>query len=174
MTNEDKNWLMRFRKELKDEIMNEIWKNADGNLRNHLDVKDAASATLVALTENGTVALNKAAEHPDMYEPWEAGQHYAVGKIRLYGDYLYQCRQEHDAQEIYPPNIIPALWERIPKPHEGEHDTPIPYDASVGMALTEGLYYAEDGSLYVCTRSSVNPVYGPLSGLVGIFTELAE
>lgn len=138
-------------------------------------LNDIASVTFVALTENGTVPVEKAAEHPDLYDAWEAGQHYTVGRIlyREDTDYLYRVRQEHDSLAVYPPEITHALYERIPKPGEGSHDSPIPYDASIGMALTEGKYYTEADVLYLCTRDSGVPVYNRLADLVGIYVELA-
>ena len=39
------------------------------------------------------------------------------------------------------------------------------------MALASGLYYSQDGVVYLCSRNTVNPVYNPLSELVGIYVE---
>lgn len=44
---------------------------------------------------------------------------------------------------------------------------PIPYSGN--MALTSGLYYIQDYTIYLCTRDTGNPVYNPLAELVGIY-----
>ena len=175
LTNTDKSWILQQIKSAKDELRKELWGGNDDALSKHLTVKDIAGAAFVPMTENGTVPIEKAAEHPDLYEQWAGGQHYTVGRIlyRPETDYLYRVRQEHDSLAVYQPEITPALYERIPKPHEGEHDTPIPYDASIGMALNEGKYYTDDDVLYLCTRDTGIPVYQPLSALVGLYVEVS-
>ena len=55
--------------------------------------------------------------------------------------------------------------------HAGTLDDPIPYDGN--MELTEGLYYIQDEIVYLCTRSSGQPVYHALSALVGLYVEVA-
>jgi hypothetical protein len=42
------------------------------------------------------------------------------------------------------------------------------------MALTDGLYYTQDGETYICTRDTVNPVYAALRDLVGVYVEQAS
>ena len=39
------------------------------------------------------------------------------------------------------------------------------------MELTEGLYYTQDGVTYLCNRGTGQPVYHPLSALVGLYVE---
>ena len=41
------------------------------------------------------------------------------------------------------------------------------------MELTEGLYYSQNGIVYLCIRSSGQPVYHALSDLVGLYVEVA-
>lgn len=47
---------------------------------------------------------------------------------------------------------------------------PIPYDGN--MVLTAGLYYHQDYVIYRCIQDTVNPVYHPLSELVGLYVEV--
>lgn len=64
-----------------------------------------------------------------------------------------------------------SLFEQINETHTGTQDDPIPYDGN--MALTAGLYYHQDWIIYRCIRDTGNPVYHPLSDLVGIYVEVA-
>jgi hypothetical protein len=41
------------------------------------------------------------------------------------------------------------------------------------MELTEGLYYIEYDVVYLCIRSSGQPVYHELNALVGLYVEVA-
>ena len=63
-----------------------------------------------------------------------------------------------------------SLYERIDEQHDGSKYDPIPYSGN--MALESGKHYSQDGVLYRCTRDTVNPVYHPLSELVGIYVEV--
>ena len=67
---------------------------------------------------------------------------------------------------------LPALWEEICETHDGSLHDPIPYEGS--MALENGKYYSQDGVIYLCNRDTVNPVYNPLSELVGIYVEIVN
>lgn len=52
---------------------------------------------------------------------------------------------------------------------EGNKKEGIPYDGN--MALVSGLYYRQDGVVYLCSGDTVSPVYSQLSELVGIYVE---
>ena len=65
-----------------------------------------------------------------------------------------------------------SLYERIDEQHDGSKYDPIPYSGN--MALESGKHYSQDGVLYRCTRDTVNPVYHPLSELVGIYVEVID
>lgn len=75
------------------------------------------------------------------------------------------------SQTGWEPENTPALWTEICETHDGTLDDPIPYDGN--MALTAGLYYIQDYTIYLCTRDTGNPVYNPLAELVGIYVEIA-
>ena len=53
----------------------------------------------------------------------------------------------------------------------GTIDNPIPY--SVNMELVQGLYYIEDGIVYLCTVS-LAASYWALKDLVGTYVELVN
>ena len=63
-----------------------------------------------------------------------------------------------------------SLYTRIDETHAGTLADPIPYEGN--MALVSGLYYSQDGVTYLCNRDTVNPVYHPLSELVGLYVEM--
>ena len=67
------------------------------------------------------------------------------------------------------PETAASLWEVINETHVGTLGDPIPYDGN--MALVSGLYYVQNGVIYLCTRDTVNPVYTGLDELVGIYTK---
>lgn len=65
-----------------------------------------------------------------------------------------------------------SLWEEICETHDGSKYDPIPYNGN--MELKAGLYYSQDGVTYRGTRDTGNPVYNPLSELVGLYVERVE
>ena len=68
-----------------------------------------------------------AMEIADLYEPWEAGKSYAVGKIVKYGTnadgetQLYSVLQAHTSQFDWLPDLTPSLYKKV-----GFDDSDIP------------------------------------------------
>lgn len=119
-----------------------------------------------------TVDDNTALRMTEFYPVWSAGQAYTAGYKVQYGGKLWRCVQAHNSQTGWEPSIATAsLWEQICESHDGTLADPIPYSGN--MALTAGLYYIQDYVIYLCTRDTINPVYQPLSELVGIYVETA-
>ena len=113
---------------------------------------------------------NTALRMTKFYPEWNAGQTYTAGYKIQHGGKLWRCLQAHTSQKGWEPaTATAALWEQICETHSGTPDDPIPYDGN--MALEAGKYYMQDGAVYLCTRDTVNPVYNPLSDLVGIYVE---
>jgi len=60
-----------------------------------------------------------AMEIADLYEPWEVGQSYTVGKIVKYGvnadneTQLYTVLQEHTSQEDWTPDVAVSLFKKV-------------------------------------------------------------
>lgn len=108
----------------------------------------------------------------NLQKPWKAGEHVIVGNRRQYNDLLYKCRQDHDTQENWTPDVYQAGWEVIDEEHAGTQDDPIPY--SSGMQLYSGKYYTEDDVLYLCNRDTGQAIYNKLAELVGIYVEVVE
>ena len=63
-----------------------------------------------------------------------------------------------------------SLYTRIDETHAGTLEDPVPYEGN--MALVAGLYYVQDGVVYLCNRDTGAPVYNALSDLVGLYVEV--
>jgi len=111
-----------------------------------------------------------------LFKPWRAiddndvAIHFNVGDRRRYGEFVYECRQEHDAEAHNTPDMIPALWLKLDVEHAGTLEDPIPY--STGMEIFNGKYYIENEILYLCNRDSGTPLYHDMSALVGLYVEV--
>lgn len=115
-----------------------------------------------------------------LYDPWERDTDYKVGDRRLNGDILYKCKQNHTSQAIYPPNLIPAIWDIIAKDHQGTIDDPIPIpEPFSSMEYVKGKYYIENGVIYLMNRpgmedgKSISLTYKP-SQLIGHYFKVVE
>lgn len=115
-----------------------------------------------------------------LYDPWEPDTDYVVGDRRLNGDILYKCKQNHTSQLIYPPNLIPAIWDIIAKGHKGTIDDPIPIpEPFSSMEYVKGKYYIENGVIYLMNRpgmedgESISLTYKP-SQLIGHYFKVVE
>ena len=89
----------------------------------------------------------------------------------FYGGALYRCRNGNPtfAQEWIPGVGTESLYERIDETHKGTIDDPIPYEGN--MIIFEGLYYSQNGVVYLCTRDSGDPLYHALDALIGVYVE---
>ena len=111
-----------------------------------------------------------------LFKPWAATDengnavHYNVSDRRRYNEFVYECRQEHDAQAQYTPDIIPALWLRLDVEHAGTMEDPIHY--ATGMEIFNGKYYIENDILYLCNRDSGTALYNNLADLVGHYVSV--
>lgn len=129
--------------------------------------------TLRPIIETAVQSLSdsEALEAVTLHPAWSSGKDYPVGhKVQRNGR-LWRCIQTHTSQEGWEPENAASLWEGIDETHAGTLADPIPYEGN--MALVAGLYYTQDGKVYLCNRDTVNPVYNDLSALVGIYVEEA-
>lgn len=90
-----------------------------------------------------------------------------------HGGNLYKCVNANPTfqSDWIPGSGTAALYVRIDETHAGTSDDPIPYEGN--MELTAGLYYSQDGVVYLCNRDTGNPVYNPLAELIGLYVEVA-
>lgn len=117
----------------------------------------------------------EALEHKMFYPVWNdiIGQSVDEGFKFTYKDSLYKVKQPHTlAKEWIPDNGTESLYEEINEKNKGTIDDPIPYNNN--MELINGKYYIQDNIIYLCNRGSGQPVYNPLSELVGIYVEVVE
>lgn len=108
----------------------------------------------------------------EYYPAWAADTLYDAGYKVQYKGKLYKVITDHGSQADWTPDVAVTLFERIDEQHDGSKYDPIPYSGN--MALTAGLYYTQDGVLYLCTRDTGNPVYNALADLVGIYVDAVQ
>lgn len=132
----------------------------------------AEEVTAMIITQQvNTLAVddNTALRMKSFYPEWAPGTGYTQGHKIQRGGLLWRCIQAHTAQTGWEPENAASLWEQINETHAGTLADPIPYSGN--MALQSGLYYAQSGEIYLCTRDTVNPVYNDLADLVGLYVE---
>lgn len=113
---------------------------------------------------------SEALEAVSLHPAWAIGKDYPAGhKVQRNGR-LWRCIQAHTSQTGWEPENAASLWEGIDETHAGTLADPIPYEGN--MALVAGLYYVQDGMVYLCNRDTVNPVHNALSELVGLYVEM--
>ena len=91
-----------------------------------------------------------------------------------YNGNLYKCVNANPSfqSDWIPDTGTESLYTRIDETHAGTVDDPIPYEGN--MELVNGLYYIQDGKVYVCTRDTGAPVHHALADLVGLYVEVVE
>lgn len=63
-----------------------------------------------------------------------------------------------------------SLFSKVDKTHAGTIEDPIPFETN--METYEGMYYSQNGVLYLCIRDSGIPLQHDLSALVGNYVEV--
>lgn len=111
----------------------------------------------------------------DIYPAWEKliGQtaEKAGFKFTYHGDLYKTIPANHTFAKEWVPGVgTESIYTRIDEAHTGTLEDPIPYTGN--MELFEGLYYIEYDVVYLCTRSTGQPVYHELSALVGVYVEI--
>lgn len=100
---------------------------------------------------------------------------YEKGYRFRYGDRLLKTEQPITIFDgIFPPVAgTESMYSEVSKPDAGfTVDSPIEYNNN--MELIEGMYYAQSGITYVCTRSTGVPVYNNLSDLINIYVNVVS
>ena len=92
----------------------------------------------------------------------------------LYGTDLYRTEQPHTFAEQYIPGSVgtESLFSHIDEGHAGTYEDPIPYNGN--MEIYQGTYYTQDDVIYLCIRSSGQPLQHDLSALVGNYVEVVK
>jgi len=91
-----------------------------------------------------------------------------------YSGKLYKTiAPNHTFQSNWIPGMgTESLYIRIEEDYSGSIYDPIPYEGN--MELTQGLYYTQNGLVYLCIRNTGTAVHNPLSELIGIYLESAQ
>ena len=89
----------------------------------------------------------------ELYNEWTVGKAVVVGERLRYGDRLYKVIQPHTTQADWTPDITASLYTVIDEEHKGTLEDPIP--AVRGMEYTKGLYYIEEGIIYLMNRKGM-------------------
>lgn len=87
---------------------------------------------------------------------------------------LWRTEQaEYTFTETYVPGSdgLESLFSKVDEAHAGTLEDPIPYETN--MEIYNGLYYSQNGVIYLCIRDSGQPLYHNLSDLVGSYVEEA-
>ena len=136
-------------------------------------MRKSTAMQIRAHIETAVQSLDDAAalEIVTLYPRWKPGKECKPGMRLQHNGKLYKVKdgKPHTAQADWTPDVAVSLYERIDETHAGTLADPIPYDGN--MALVSGLYYVQDGVVYLCNRDTVNPVYNPLADLVGLYVE---
>jgi hypothetical protein len=113
-----------------------------------------------------------------IYKQWkdlvEVGAKVKKGYRFLYDKDLYRAEQPEytfAAQHVPGSTGTESLFSRIDDTHAGTYEDPIPYDRN--MEIYQGSYYSQYGTVYLCIRSSGQPLQHDLAALVGNFVEVA-
>lgn len=128
--------------------------------------------------DNAAMALSdeQALDCKAIYKQWKdlIGVTVNAGYRFLYGTELYRTEQpEYTFVEQYVPGETgtESLFSRIDEGHAGTYEDPIPYEQN--MEIYQGTYYSQYDVVYLCIRSSGQPLHHDLSALVGNYVEIA-
>ena len=112
----------------------------------------------------------------ELFPEWEklvgAGTTALKGFRFQHGGKLYRTEQpEYTFVSHYVPGSTgtESLFSVVDETHAGTLEDPTPYETN--MEIFEGKYYIQYGVVYICTRSSGQPLYHDLSALVGHYVE---
>lgn len=114
--------------------------------------KERLVATIKAMTV--MASDQTAVKAVELYPTWAEGLTVAIGDRLQFGGKLYKVIQSHTTQQGWTPDTTAALLTVIDVEHSGTLEDPIP--ASSGMEYTKGLYYVEDGVIYLMNRQGMN------------------
>lgn len=140
----------------------------------HRPLTESEVSRMLITAQINTLAVDDqtALRMREFYPEWEAGQAYTEGYKLQYGDRLFKVITAHTSQADWTPDVAVTLYTVIDKQHDGSKYDPIPYSGN--MALSEGLYYVQDGVTYLCLRDTGIPVYNALNELVGLYVEVVQ
>ena len=120
------------------------------------------------------VALSAVELFPKWKELVDKGVEVEKGFRFQHDNKLYRTEQpKYKFVDTYVPGAAgtESLFSKVDETHAGTIEDPVPYEKN--MEIYEGKYYSQDGVIYLCIRSSGQPLYNDLSALVGNYVEEA-
>ena len=90
-----------------------------------------------------------------------------------YESKLYRTEQPtYTFVEHYIPGTVgtESLFSKVDKSHAGTYEDPIPYEKN--MEIFQDTYYSQYDVIYLCIRSSGQPLQHDLSALIGNYVEV--
>ena len=127
--------------------------------------------------EAETLDYNKAVECIRLFPQWselvKKGENVKKGFRFQHEGKLYRTEQaEYTFVAYYVPGTAgtESLFSKVDEAHKGTIEDPIPYEKN--MEIYDGMYYTQNGVLYLCIRSSGQPMYHDLESLIGIYVEV--
>ena len=79
---------------------------------------DTGGIMFVTMAESGSIDDVTAAEHAELFAPWNFPVAYQKGNMRQYKGTLYKCVQDHTSQEDWTPDTASSLWTAAADPSE--------------------------------------------------------
>ena len=143
-----------------------------------MTVIEQAEAIREAMDVAGAVLTDEQALNcKAIYKQWKdlLGVTVKEGYRFLYGKDLYRTEQpEYTFVKEYVPGAVgtESLFSHIDEGHAGTKEDPIPYETN--MEIYQDMYYSQYDVIYLCIRSSGQPLYHDLSALVGSYVEVVE
>lgn len=119
-----------------------------------------------------SVALTAVELFPKWKDLVEKGVEVEKGFRFQYDNKLYRTEQpKYTFVAHYVPGVgTESLFSLVDESHKGTIEDPIPYEKN--MEIYNGLYYSQNGVLYLCIRDSGQPLYHDLNVLVGSYVEV--
>ena len=140
-----------------------------------MTVLDQAKAIRAAMDAAAVVLTDaEALKCKAIYKQWKdlMGTEADKGFRFLCGEDLYRVEQPKytfEKHRIPGSTGTESLFSRIDESHAGTFEDPIPYEGN--MELYQGSYYSQGGVIYLCVRSTGQPVFHDLAALTGTFLE---
>ena len=78
-----------------------------------LTYRDAEKYRKVIETAAESLTDEQALKAPMLFEHWEVGKHYTIGKRLYYDSVLYSVLIEHDSQSDWTPDTAVSLYARV-------------------------------------------------------------
>lgn len=120
-----------------------------------------------------SVALTAVELFPKWTELVKTGAEAEKGFRFQHDTVLYRTEQpKYTFVDTYVPGTsgTESLFSKVDETHAGTLEDPVPYVQN--MEVYEGLYYSQNGVVYLCIRDSGQPLYHDLSALVGSYVEV--